>query len=354
MSLGNARTTEVAESVASTTWAGPVPRIAALVSTYRRPEFLRELLDALEAQDLATEDYEVVIVDNGSADGTWAELTALAETTPARLLALRVDKNRGPGPGRNAGAQRVRAPMMAITDDDCLPTPAWLREVATAFDQDPRLEVSQGAVHADPRGADHMGPWDHTKWIMIPTPFFETCNVAYRRTAFERVGGFDGSDPLLNPRSGRAFGEDACLAWSVVRSGGGSAFLDAAVVHHRCIEVPFAHWVRDIAHVHGFPGLARRSGLVDEWLWKRVFLSRTTAEFDLALVGVVATLLSRRRVWPALLALPWLRRRAREARNAAGGNRLELIRVLAGYGIGDLVMCARLAQGSVRYRKLVL
>ncbi len=354
MSMAPARQADVAESVASATWAGPVPRIAALVSTYRRPEFLRELLGALESQDLAPEEYEVIIVDNGSGDGTWAELIELSTATPARLLAVRVSENQGPGPGRNAGAEHVRAPVIAITDDDCLPTSTWLAEVAAAFERDPELEVTQGAVHADPRAADHMGPWDHTKWIMVPTPFFETCNVAYRRMAFERVGGFDGSDPLLNPRSGRAFGEDACLAWSVVRSGGGSAFLDAAVVHHRCIEVPFGRWLRDIAHVHGFPGLARRSGLVDRWLWSRVFLSRTTAEFDLALVGVAATVLSRRRVWPALLALPWLRRRAREARNAAGGDRLELIRVLAGYGIGDLVMCARLAQGSVRYRKLVL
>lgn len=354
MNLAKTRVTEVVESVPSATWAGPVPRVAALVSTYKRPEFLRDLIGALEAQDLAPDEYEVVIVDNGSGDRTWEELTALVSATPARLLAVRVVENRGPGPGRNAGAAHVRAPVMAITDDDCLPTSVWLREVVAAFERDPQLEVTQGAVHADPSAADEMGPWDHTKWIMVPTPFFETCNVAYRRAAFERVGGFDGSDPLLNPRSGRAFGEDACLAWSVVRSGGGSAFLDAAVVQHRCIEVPFGRWLLDIAHVHGFPGLARRSGLVDRWLWRRVFLSRTTAEFDLALVGVVVTLLSRRRVWPALLALPWLRRRAREARNASGGNRLDLIRILAGYGIGDLVMCARLVQGSARYHKLVL
>src|SRR3546814_17399836 len=81
-----------------------------------------------------------------------------------------------------------------------------------------------------------MGPWDHTIWVTAPTPFFETCTVSYRRTAFERVGGFDEHAPLLHPASGRAFGEDAFLAWEVQRPGRSAAFPPPGLVPHRCIE----------------------------------------------------------------------------------------------------------------------
>ena len=91
------------------------------------------------------------------------------------------------------------------------------------------VEVVQGAVHAEPDGRDGMGPWDHTKWITTPTPFFETCNVGYSRAAVERVGGFDEDDPLLHPLDGRAFGEDACLAWDVQATGGEARFVGRAV-----------------------------------------------------------------------------------------------------------------------------
>jgi glycosyltransferase involved in cell wall biosynthesis len=343
----------VAEVVTSRSWDGPTPRIAVLVATYRRPHFLAGLFRSLEDQDLSGADYEVVVVDNGSNDTTWAEIEAYAATTPLRLTGLRVDENHGPAKGRNAGAALLRAPLLAITDDDCLPDPGWLRELAAAFDERDELEVLQGEVRAEPSGVDAMGPWDHTKWIQEPTPFFETCNVAYRRAAFERVGGFDEDDELLHPKSGRAFGEDACLAWSVVDSGGEAAFVERAVVHHRCIPAGYRRWLRDMAHVDGFPGLARRSPLVARWLHRGVFLSETSAAFDLAVAGVVVAAVTRR-PWPLLATWPWLRRRGYEAVHAAPGDTLRAAVLLGGYAVGDGVALARLLQGSIRYRRVVL
>jgi glycosyltransferase involved in cell wall biosynthesis len=340
----------VVERLHSDRWAGPAPSIAALVTTYGRASFLPELLDALEAQDLPLHELEVILVDNGSGDDTWEVLSKLVATTELRATALRVDRNHGPAPGRNAGAAEVRAPLLAITDDDCLPTPGWLRHVRLAFRGG--ADVVQGAVLPDPATVEAMGPWDHTIRVTRPTPFFETCNVAYRRTAFERAGGFDEHDPLLHPPSGRAFGEDACLAWEVQRTGGTAAFARNALVHHRCIPSDYGHWLADQRELAGFPGLARRSPLVASWLHRGVFLDRRSEAFDLAVGGVVAAGLVRR-PWPLLLAAPWLRRRVRNARRQAR-NGPGTLRVLAQLTWSDVVALGAMARGSVRHRRVVL
>lgn len=340
---------DVVDRRTSAGWAGPAPTVSVVVATYQRPHYLAELVASLEQQDLPAEEYEVVIVDNGSTDDTWSVLSALVEASPRRLAAVRVGTNAGPAPGRNAGVLETRAPLLAFTDDDCLPTPSWLRQVRLAFVGG--ADVVQGAVAPDPAGEPTMGPWDHTKRIRRPTPFFETCNVAYRRPAFDRAGGFDEDDPLLHPPSGRAFGEDACLAWAVQETGGAAAFAPQALVHHRCVASTYERWLADQRELAGFPGLARRSPLVARWLHRGVFLNKRSEEFDLAVLGVVVAAATRRPV-VALVALPWLRRRWRDVRGLApDGSRLALLGRLAG---SDAVALAAMARGSIRHRRLVL
>ncbi len=335
----------------SATWdVGGEPTIAALISTYGRPAFLPELLAALEAQDLPEGSFEVVLVDNGSTDDTWVELSRLVAATPIRAIGVRLDHNRGPASGRNAGARHVRAPLIAITDDDCLPTPGWLRHVRLAFSGG--ADVVQGTVHGDPGGVGSMAPWDHTIWVTSPTPFFETCNVSYRRSAFERAGGFDEDDPLLHPPSGRAFGEDACLAWEVQRTGGTAAFAPNALVHHRCIPSDYAHWLSDQRQLEGFPGLARRSPLVARWLHRGMFLEPRSAQFDLAVLGMAAALVTRR-PWALIAVQPWLWRRWRHARHLARSRR-GAPGILARLAWSDAVGLAAMVRGSIRHRRVVI
>lgn len=336
---------------ASPSWDGGPAEISALICTYQRPHYLLGLLAALEAQDLPAERFEVVIVDDASGDGTWDELQRLAKETRLRLLVLRHEANRGPTEARNRAASRARSPILAFTDDDCLPSPRWLSAMLRRFDAD--VDVVQGRVEPDPADLVASGPWDHVIWVTKPSPFFETCNVAYRRAAFERVGGFDTSDPLLNPGGGRHFGEDADLAWRVVSSGGRSSFAEDALVHHRCVPGSFRRMLRAHRHATRFPGLARRSPLVARWLRAGVFLTPTSAAFDAAVVGGMLAVVTRRR-WLALAALPWVRRRWLEAKYRSHGDRSRAAVLVAQHGVSDLVLLVSLVEGSVRYRRLML
>lgn len=329
---------------------GPTPQIAVVVSTYRRPEFLQGLVATLLAQSLAKGSYEIVIVDNGSGDATWSRLTELMPGSPARMAIARLSENRGPGGGRNYAMTFVRAPLVAFTDDDCLPSAGWLEAMVTALE---RGDVVQGQVQADPADRDASGPWDHTKWITDPTPFFETCNVGYRTGAFTAVGGFDENDPLTAQRSGRAFGEDALLAWRVQEAGGRALFAPDSLVYHRNIPANFWQWLEGQRNLVGFPGLGNRSPLVAKWFWHRYFLCRDSALFDLAACSVAVAMVTRR-PWLAAGVLPWIRYRWPEARRRAGGSRRIAVTRLGQLAVSDVVSLVSLVEGSVRHRRLVL
>jgi GT2 family glycosyltransferase len=344
---------ELRQVTFSPTWdQGPTPTIAAVVSTYRRPTFLHDLVAALEAQSLDYGEYEVIIVDNGSGDDTYERLCQLAAASPGRVAVTSLDDNRGPGGGRNHGFSLVRAPLACITDDDCLPTAGWLAAMRSTFNAG--ADVIQGQVNADPNGVDGAGPWDHTKWINEPTPFFETCNVGYRMDKFRAVGGFDETDSLTAQKGGgRAFGEDALLAWRVVEHGGHSTFAPESLVYHRVIPSDFSHWLDGQRNLVGFPGLGNRSPLVAQWFWRRYFLSRHTAIFDLAVLGVAAAVVTRR-PWLALGLLWWAWDSWDDAMRKSKFDKAVAVQRLAQLALADGVSLVSLVKGSIRHRRLLL
>jgi len=336
------------EVVHSTAWSGGTPAISVAVSTWRRAGFLPDLIACLEAQTLALHRFEVVVVDDASPDETWATLTGVASRTTLRLLAARMPANRGAAGGRNAATSLCRAPIVAFTDDDCLPSRGWLSALEHAFATG--ADAVQGRTVPEPGAERLAGPWDHSIWVTGPTPFFETCNLAYRRAWLERVGGFDEGDAFINQRRISPFGEDAVLGSKLSAAGGRVRFADDALVHHRYLPGTYSSHLRRRWQVGEFPGLARRSRLVSDALYHRVFLSRRTAACDAAIASVVAAL-SWRRPWPLIATVPWLRMCWQEAARRPGAPDA---RRLGQVAAGDLVALAALVKGSLRHRRPVL
>ena len=338
--------------VASPSWTGADPSLSVVVSTHRRPQFLAELFACLEDQTVPRHAYEVVIVDNCSDDGpggTWDTLAELAARSPMRVRAVRSDVSAGPATGRNRGVSLARGWAVAFTDDDCLPQPGWLSALLTELEDG--ADLVQGQTMPDPSGRSRAGPWDRTVSIDAPTPFFETCNIAYRRAWLDRLGGFDEGDALTTTGAKRPFGEDAVLGAQLIAAGGAASFCEAAVVFHRWFPGSFREHVAERRRLAWFPGLANRSAVLRDARFGGVFLSKNTAATDLAIVGVVLAIARRN---PLLLALviPWVRRRWPEV----AGSRVSpaAARRAAALAIGDAVGAASLLEGSVRHRRLVL
>jgi glycosyltransferase involved in cell wall biosynthesis len=101
--------------------------VSVVVCTRNRPETLAAALEAIEHQTLQRERYEVIVVDDGSTDDT----AAVARAAGAQVI--RFPEHRGVAAARNEGFRSAQAPIVAFTDDDCVPAREWLEELLKAF-----------------------------------------------------------------------------------------------------------------------------------------------------------------------------------------------------------------------------
>jgi glycosyltransferase involved in cell wall biosynthesis len=312
------------------------PRVTVVVATYKRAAHLPGLVRALEAQTLPRDEFDVVIVDDASPDGTATTLAELKATTSLALRVVKNETNRGPAVARNRGWRLSDAPVVAFTDDDCLPTQRWL-EAGLEQLADPAVGIVQGRTIPDPSAT--MEGWAKSVQIEEFSNRFETCNIFYRTQVLRDADGFDENMPF--------FGEDTVLGWTAKREGVRSAFAPDAVIHH-AVTYPGRRYFLLWASQHGnWATLIRRfPEMRHEVLWLNLFTKKRHA----ALIGAVAGLAAGA-LWPPAfaLAIPYVwHQRPRSL------ERSELVdHFLLGTAF-DVAVVAGLVKGSVRERTLVL
>jgi GT2 family glycosyltransferase len=313
------------------------PVVSVVVATCDRPERLRRLLAALRAQDLGSDRFEVIVVDDGLSP---TSPDVLAHDGPARGLSLRTSRTggrRGPASARNIGWRLARAPLVAFTDDDCVPASGWLSAGLTRAEEFPGAIV-QGPTEPDPSELGNVSVFSRTIRQAQLGPHYETCNIFYPRTLLERLGGFDESF------GARSAGEDTDLAWRALGSGGTSVFASDARVLHAVEDVGP---VRTLRLATRWTSCVR---LLAEYPQTRVMLERGVFwnVWHYMLLRCVLALFGPR----------WLRRvlvvrylRAMRVRGRGLGAGAWSVPFLI---VHDAVETAAIIQGALRYRTFVL
>jgi hypothetical protein len=204
--------------------------------------------------------------------------------------------------------------------------------------------------------ARRPGPLERTVESDGADGLYPTCNVFYRREAFDAAGGFDADAGrrLGFRRRSRAralgFGEDTLLAWRVRRNGG-AAFAAEAVVEHAVFEFdPLRHLERTWM-IGAFPGLLREVPELRDGLLRGRFVLGRPTRLPL-LVALVAAAVGRRRVVKAALA-GWLVLQAADVGRTTASTR-QRVGVLPVRFAEDVVATTALMIGSLRARVLVL
>jgi GT2 family glycosyltransferase len=110
-------------------------RASVIITTYNRCGALRETLDALGEQTLPPADYEVLVVDNGSSDGTGAWLAEF--TPPYGLRSFRFEQNQGIGAARNRAIREAAGEALVLLSDDVLTPSHFLQTHLDTLQQFP-------------------------------------------------------------------------------------------------------------------------------------------------------------------------------------------------------------------------
>jgi GT2 family glycosyltransferase len=207
-----------------------LPFITVVIPTRNRLTQLRRALRCVEEQDYPAESYEVIVVDDGSSDGTDRYLQALSNSNAVRTI---VQQHAGPGAARNAGARAGGGDIVAFTDDDCLPERGWLAALAQSFSSADRSAGLVVGGRIEERVT--AGQWLQTFYATRAerqqaqcggkVDLLDSANVACDRTAFLSVGGF--SESLAFPGL-----EDMDLSFRLEDAGCRIRANPAAVVGH--------------------------------------------------------------------------------------------------------------------------
>ncbi len=202
-------------------------KFSVIVPTCNRISSLERTLESLFRQTY--QDAEIIVVNDGSTDGTDAILGRLASAK--KIIYLR-QENRGPAAARNAGAAIAGGEYLAFTDDDCAVPKDWLERFSAAF-------ISSGA---DCIGGVVNNCIEHnifsglsqemTNYFVVKmeelnrySSFLTSNNIAYRATAFRNTGGFD-------ERFRRAGGEERALNSALIANGCTTALARDIVIEH--------------------------------------------------------------------------------------------------------------------------
>lgn len=162
------------------------PRITVQLCTYNRHGLLGRVMEALFDQDLDPSEYEIVLVDDGSTDGSYENV--IAKLRPTCALHVVRQRNAGLASGRNAGLARARGAIVMFMDDDVLATRGLL-SAHLRFHAAHARAICRGAVinvaSFDALPPARYGPGNYSG------AYFWTTNVSVPRTLVEEAGGFD-------------------------------------------------------------------------------------------------------------------------------------------------------------------
>ncbi|MGD9667555.1 MAG: glycosyltransferase family 2 protein [Hyphomicrobiaceae bacterium] len=197
-----------------------VPSFAVIVATRNRGAKIAGLLNSIVGS--VTTDFEAVIVDQSTNQDTYRTIEPFLSDARIRYVHSELP---GTSRARNRGIALTRAPLIAITDDDCIVPPDWLSALTQPFLDDPRIGVVFGNVDAVPVNEPGHTPTIHfnssrtvseLRMVWSSPHLSLGASMAIRRAILEDVGGFDEH---LGPGATFQAAEDNDLAWRALIAG---------------------------------------------------------------------------------------------------------------------------------------
>ncbi|MEZ4770211.1 MAG: glycosyltransferase [Caldilineales bacterium] len=282
--------------------AGAAIRCSVIVPVFNGAQVVGQCLHALAQQTISPADYEIIIVDDGSIDGTAERVAEWSARHPGIAVSVLRQSHAGPASARNRGALAARGPILLFTDADCRPVAGWMAALLAGFDTADPPAGLMGTYRTDQTDLagrfaqmefeDRYARMRQSQQLDVVA----TYSAAFQRDLFLAEGGFDPSFPKAN-------NEDVEFSYRLSEQGYQMRFApDAPVFHHHAsswwryaqLKTGRGYWRTMVYRRH--PGKALKDSYTPQILKLQILLA------PLALLGVVAALLQRRVGWTALAA----------------------------------------------------
>ena len=325
--------------------AGAAPEISVVIPTYQRPDLLARCLDAVCAQSIGRDRFEIVVVDDGPGSGSDAVIRDRQQRAACpRVTYLTTTGREGPAVARNIGWRAARGDVIAFTDDDTVPDRHWLAEGCSA------LVAPAVAVHGRIVVPTPDPPTDYERNTRgLEDAGFVTANCFVRKDALAAIGGFD-------ERFRRAWREDSDLYFSLIRRVGPVVAAPRAVVVHPVRAGRWGECLRQHANLV-FDALLFKKHPV---LYRRIVQAVPPLDYYVAVVATMTTLAALAAGAPviaavagviALLPIASLAHRRLRGTSPRAADRVEVL--LTSFAIPFVAVYWRL-RGALRFRVLFL
>ena len=199
-------------------------KYSVVIPVYNGEKTLKTCLTALENQTVSRNEYEIIVVDDGSTDSS-------GDLAKAGADHYFYQKNQGPAVARNLGAQKACGDIIIFTDSDCEPTENWIEEMIRPFNENPAIVGLKGAYLTKQKKimARFVQIEYETRYEFMKKyqyiDFIDTYAAAYKKNIFLQFNGFDSEFPI-------AMTEDTELSYRIAAAGHKMVFNPRAIVYH--------------------------------------------------------------------------------------------------------------------------
>jgi GT2 family glycosyltransferase len=213
------------------------PHVTVVVCSYNGARVIEDCLEGLARLEYPS--YDVVVIDDGSTDGT----AAIARSYGVKVIST---PNHGLSHARNLGLEAASGELIAYTDDDARPDPHWLTYLVDTFLRTDHSAVGGPNIPPPDDGAiaecvaNAPGGPAHVLVSDGEAEHIPGCNMAFRTSALRDLGGFD-------PRF-RTAGDDVDVCWRLRDAGHTIGFNAAAMVWHHRRNSLRAYWRQQVGY----------------------------------------------------------------------------------------------------------